>query len=393
MATTWYPGIGNDPTGSKYTPLTTQVNAANTAGAPFLPYSPPAPVSNQKMSIYSNAAGNLVSQADYEKAMADRYANTVINAAGDKGYTGTGTQSRAGIRATQPTNTGKLSFTLGGGGGGGGSSVPSNVLTPRTFPPYESTYVPPTPATPDPYNWATRDPYIYGEGLSNAGAAYDIWGSAPGTNPYLMSVPESYTPGLLGLPPVQLPSNVPSTNIGANIDRGGDQRKKFTGTPNQIIRDYGYTGRVAPNQTNVPPSMRDSAPNAKIMLEAAAANVRNGIYPNMQAAMDAQQAYNLKYPTLTPAENAAQIAKSQKMMEKNYVAPPTYNSEEYKTAEKNKAALAASRGAFEGASGPMPGQTTYASKKANAAKAIKKYTTKDLNTSYKARRDVRNLFA
>ena len=80
-------------------------------------------------------------------------------------------------------------------------------------------------------------------------------------------------------------------------------------------------------------------------------------------------------------------------MEKNYVAPPTYNSEEYKTAEKNKAALAASRGAFEGASGPMPGQTTYASKKANAAKAIKKYTTKDLNTSYKARRDVRNLFA
>ena len=117
--------------------------------------------------------------------------------------------------------------------------------------------------------------------------------------------------------------------------------------------------------------------------------------------MDAQQAYNLKYPALTPAENAAQIAKSQKMMEKNYVAPPTYGSKEYKTAEKNKAALAASRGAFEGASGPMPGQTTYASKKANAAKAIKantakatkKYTTKDLNTSYKARRDVRNLFA
>ena len=364
---TWYPGVGNLP-----------------------------PAQYNKPAVKTKGYGNVdLSTAAGKQAYGQAYANQL-----EKAYEGITPRQNLGVSKAEyeaakiiPNTGSKISFTLGGGGGGGGSSVPSNVLTPRTFPPYESTYVPPTPATPDPYNWATRDPYIYGEGLSNAGAAYDIWGSAPGTNPYLMSVPESYTPGLLGLPPVQLPSNVPSTNIGANIDRGGDQRKKFTGTPNQIIRDYGYTGRVAPNQTNVPPSMRDSAPNAKIMLEAAAANVRNGIYPNMQAAMDAQQAYNLKYPTLTPAENAAQIAKSQKMMEKNYVAPPTYNSEEYKTAEKNKAALAASRGAFEGASGPMPGQTTYASKKANAAKAIKKYTTKDLNTSYKARRDVRNLFA
>jgi len=121
-----------------------------------------------------------------------------------------------------PKPTGNLSFTFGGGGGGGGgASVPSNVLTPRQFSPYESTYVPPTPATPDPYNWATRDPYTYGEGLSNAGAAYDIWGSAPGTNPYLMTVPSDYTPGLLGLQPVQLPDNVPSTNVGANINNPG----------------------------------------------------------------------------------------------------------------------------------------------------------------------------
>ena len=88
---TWYPGIVNDPTSSKYTPYTPQVNAVNTAsavnttGAPFLSYSPPPPVSNQKMSIYSDATGNPVSQADYEKAMTERYANTVINAAGDKG--------------------------------------------------------------------------------------------------------------------------------------------------------------------------------------------------------------------------------------------------------------------------------------------------------------------
>jgi len=120
----------------------------------------------------------------------------------------------------KPTPTGNISFTFGGGGGGGGASVPSNVLTPRQFPPYESTYTPPAAVTPEPYNWATRDPYTYGEGLSNAGAAYDIWGSAPGTNPYLMTVPSNYTPGLLGMPPVQLPANVPSTNVSANLNPG-----------------------------------------------------------------------------------------------------------------------------------------------------------------------------
>jgi hypothetical protein len=224
---TWYPGIVNDPTSSKYTPYTPQVNAVNTTAAPFLPYSPPPPVSNQKMSIYSDATGNLVSQAAYEKAMTDRYASTRVGTgANDYGYTGTGTQSRAGINAPQPNTGGGISFSFGGGGGGGGSSVPRNVLTPRQFPPYTSTYTPPTPATPDPYNWATRDPYIYGEGLSNAGAAYDIWGSKPGPNPYLLSTPESHTQGLLGMQPVQLPANVPSTNVpstnvGANINTGG----------------------------------------------------------------------------------------------------------------------------------------------------------------------------
>jgi len=40
-----------------------------------------------------------VPQAVYEAAMTDRYANTVINAAGDRGYTGQGPMSRAGINA------------------------------------------------------------------------------------------------------------------------------------------------------------------------------------------------------------------------------------------------------------------------------------------------------
>tara|TARA_R110002110_G_scaffold20710_2_gene83495 strand:- start:2108 stop:3184 length:1077 start_codon:yes stop_codon:yes gene_type:complete len=120
------------------------------------------------------------------------------------------------LQGPKPKPTGNLSFSFGGGGGGGGGpSVPSNVLNTRQFKPYESTWTPPAAVTPEPYNWATRDPYIYGEGLSNAGAAYDIWGSKPGTNPYLLSTPSDYTPGLLGLDPITLPNGM--TNKGANL--------------------------------------------------------------------------------------------------------------------------------------------------------------------------------
>jgi hypothetical protein len=50
------------------------------------------------------------------------------------------------------------------------------------------------------------------------------------------------------------------------------------------------------------------------MLDAARINFKKGHYPSMQAAMDAQVAFSKKYPTSTPAENAAQIAASQKML-------------------------------------------------------------------------------
>jgi len=222
-----------------------------------------------------------------------------------------------------PTNkpTGGLSFSFGlGGGGGGGASVPSNVLNTRTFPTYESTWTPPAAVMPEPYNWATRDPYIYGEGLSNAGAAYDIWGSKPGENPYVMTTPSDFNQGLLGLQPVELPSNVPSTNTGANITNTV-HRPPFTGTPEQIVRDYGYYDRTAPMQNNVPPSMRDSAPNAQVMLDAARINWKKGHYPSMQAAMDAQIAFSKKYPALTKAENKKQIAASQQLMNERFKKP------------------------------------------------------------------------
>ena len=276
--------------------------------------------------------------------------------------------------------TGGLSFSFGGGGGGSSAPAGPNVsLRPQTFAPYESTYTPPTPATPVPYDYATAPAYVYGDGLSNAGAAYDIWGSKPGENPYLLSTPADYTPGLIGLDPITLPNNMP--NRGADIS-AFTPNTPVPRTPEQIVRDYGYTGRTAPMQNNVPPSMRDSAPNAQVMLDAARRNVEMGRYNNMQEAMAAQQAFNLKYPTLTPAENAAQIAKSQAML---------LSQDQRPKVEKKVTRTSSIPSAGTGASGP-PGRN-YETKKASTAKAVKKYTTKDVNTSFKARRDVRNLFA
>jgi hypothetical protein len=185
-------------------------------------------------------------------------------------------------------------------------------------------------------------------------------------------------------------------NKGADISAFTPTTK--TRTPEQIVRDYGYTGRTAPNQTNVPPSMRDSAPNAQIMLDAARKNVEMGRYNNMQEAMNAQQAFNLKYPTLTPEQNRAQIKKSQDLQSQTYNPAAIKLAKDRATIKNTQGQtvnqqLAASRNAFKGASGPKPGQTTYSAKKTSAAKAVKKYTTKDVNTSFKARRDVRNLFA
>ena len=60
------------------------------------PSSPPT-----RFDPYNETMG--VQQSVYEKAMDKRYADTVIDAAGNKGYTGQGNQSRAGINA--PGNT------------------------------------------------------------------------------------------------------------------------------------------------------------------------------------------------------------------------------------------------------------------------------------------------
>jgi len=274
--------------------------------------------------------------------------------------------------------TGGLSFSFGGGGGGSSAPAGPNVsLRPQTFAPYESTYTPPTPATPVPYDYATAPAYVYGDGLSNAGAAYDIWGSKPGENPYLLSTPADYTPGLIGLDPVTLPNNMP--NRGADIS-AFTPNTPVPRTPEQIVRDYGYTGRTAPMQNNVPPSMRDSAPNAQVMLDAARRNVEMGRYNNMQEAMAAQQAFNLKYPTLTPAENAAQIAKSQAML---------LSQDQRPKVEKKVTRTSSIPSAGTGASGPAGG-ASYAASKSKASKALSSYTSKQSSAAKSSGGTARN---
>ena len=143
---TWYPGVGNLPPAQYNKPAVNYSKPTINYSAQF----PSASVSTKPAGYGNVDLSTAAGQQAYGQAYADQIKLGGLTSRQNLGV------SNAEWQAAQPqsTNTGKLSFTFGGGGGGGGgSSVPSNVLTPRTFPPYESTYVPPTPATPDPYNW------------------------------------------------------------------------------------------------------------------------------------------------------------------------------------------------------------------------------------------------
>jgi hypothetical protein len=209
---------------------------------PDLTYTP-----NPGDSIYKDSTGNYVSQADYEKAMADRYANTVINAEGDKGYTG---QGAAGGRnpITGGGGGGSVSATFSGGGGGGvgQASIPKVVLNPQDLSqrtPSGSMYAPDLSAYNDSslFNYTGPgglDEYTYGQNLPYQGAGYNIWGSpADAPNPYyegqfgggfVEPVAQGPADGAIGLPPIDLPAGVAATNnnpsVGSsntNINTGG----------------------------------------------------------------------------------------------------------------------------------------------------------------------------
>lgn len=284
--------------------------------------------------------------------------------------------------------TGGLSFSFGGGGGGSSAPAGPNVsLTPQTFAPYASTYTPPTPATPVPYDYATRSPYVYGDGLSNAGAAYDIWGSKPGTNPYLLSTPAGYTPGILGLDPVTLPGNMP--NKGANINALSNVKQKDTRTPaqQQWDRIAAYASQEAlPKQ------------ELKMASDQYAARYGNEIFNNDKA----------KLAQMFPETNW-----------NNFATPELRAANQVKYTEP----MAANKTLAAKASAPVPVAPTRQisnkmnrdnaapAKQASAAKAITSYSnkkstsaprptapaggysTKSVNNNFSTRRDVRNIFA
>ena len=341
-------------------------------------------------------------RAAYEKKMADVYSNVKVGTDlfgnSIKGYTGTTNnstgvnQSRAGINApginSRPTG-GNLSFSLGGGRGGGGSAPagPNVSLTPQTFAPYESTYTPPTPATPVPYDYATRSPYVYGDGLSNAGAAYDIWGSKPGTNPYLLSTPAGYTPGILGLDPVTLPGNMP--NKGANINALSNVKQKDTRTPaqQQWDRIAAYASQEAlPKQ------------ELKMASDQYAARYGNEIFNNDKAKL-AQMFPNTNWDNFaTPELRAANQVKYTEPMTANKVlaakasapVPVAPTNQISNKMNRDNAAPAKQASAAKAI-------TSYSNKKSTPAPRPTApaggYSTKSVNNSFSTRRDVRNIFA
>ena len=285
---------------------------------------------------------------------------------------------------------GGLSFTTSFGGGRGGgqySSVPNVSLTPQTFAPYESTYTPPTPATPVPYDYATRSPYVYGDGLSNAGAAYDIWGSKPGTNPYLLSTPAGYTPGILGLDPVTLPGNMP--NKGANINALSNVKQKDTRTPaqQQWDRIAAYASQEAlPKQ------------ELKMASDQYAARYGNEIFNNDKAKL-AQMFPNTNWDNFaTPELRAANQVKYTEPMAANKVlaakasapVPVAPTNQISNKMNRDNAAPAKQASAAKAI-------TSYSNKKSTPAPRPTApaggYSTKSVNNSFSTRRDVRNIFA
>lgn len=262
--TQWYPGVGNDPV---------TVSPTNVMG-PF-----------DYMQPKNTSAGVMPSgddRSDYEKAMADRYASTLvspgINVFGTDigkqyGYTGQGSQSMAGINAPSNTNPG------GGSVGGGGSRVQntgpapipqvlmSQDLTQRA--PSGTIYSPDLTAYYDSplFNYAGPggvDEYTYGQGLRTGGADYSIFGSPTDiANPYYEGQfaprPEPVGPadGAINMNPVQLPGDLPQIEMSADVSMPG-----FVGgslptdlTYQQTIDEMGIFG---PN--NPPPSTTFPSP-------------------------------------------------------------------------------------------------------------------------------------
>ena len=206
------------------------------------------------MSIPDNGAGTMPSGDDrkaYEDAMAKTYANVVTSPGlfgtdigKQTGYTGQGSQSRAGIRA--PSNSSTGGGAVSGGGSRAQSTGPAPIpevlisqnLTQR--PQTGNIYAPNLSAYNDSslFNYTGPggvDEYTYGQGLRTDGADYSIFGSPTDiANPYyegqFAPKPTGPADGAIGMNPVQLPSNLPQIEVSADVSMPG-----FVGGGNQVI--------------------------------------------------------------------------------------------------------------------------------------------------------------
>ena len=199
---------------------------------------------------YSMPSGD--DRAAYEKAMDDVYANVVTNPGVNifgidvgktTGYTGQGSQSRAGINAPSNTNT----SPAGGGGGStgravAGTSIPQVVLNPQDLSQRTlsgSMYAPDLSAYNDSSLFNYTGPggvneYTYGQNLPYQGAGYDIWGSpADAPNPYYEGqfAPEPQGPadGAIGMGPVVMPPGIPPVSIQPPSSTNQPSMPGFTG--------------------------------------------------------------------------------------------------------------------------------------------------------------------
>jgi|SaaInlV_100m_DNA_2_1039680.scaffolds.fasta_scaffold03867_5 hypothetical protein len=202
---------------------------------------------------YSMPSGD--DRAAYEKAMDDVYANVVTNPGVNifgidvgktTGYTGQGSQSRAGINAPSNTNT----SPAGGGGGGStgravaGTSIPQVVLNPQDLSQRTlsgSMYAPDLSAYNDSSLFNYTGPggvneYTYGQNLPYQGAGYDIWGSpADAPNPYYEGqfapepTPVGPADGAIGMGPVVMPPGIPPVSIQPPSSTNQPSMPGFTG--------------------------------------------------------------------------------------------------------------------------------------------------------------------
>lgn len=181
------------------------------------------------------------SQAEKEQMMADRYASTLvspgINIFGKDigkqyGYTGQGSQSRAGINAPAGTASTATPSVRSSAQPSGPAPIPqvliSQDLTQRA--PSGTIYSPDLSAYYDSslFDYAGPggvDEYTYGQGLRTGGADYSIFGSPTDiANPYyegqfapvaqpVVSEPVGPADGAINMNPVQLPSDLPQVTV------------------------------------------------------------------------------------------------------------------------------------------------------------------------------------